>query len=186
MNFLFKNRVILLLGLLMIDSSIAANIAPPASPPAVPPSTTQPSLIDYCPAVDQLIKSKKGMIWSAPHGWQSYDESFIQQVDRFTGAQWVGIRVGKVTCLYKGKEAFTFPIALERDKLIMPPEGATWVKEIDSHGKPKDDQLICQSDQVTDCPFVLSKVEVESGSGSGSGSTDIKYQPYPSSDEILQ
>jgi hypothetical protein len=131
----------------------------------VPPPKT---VVHYCPAISELIK--ENLIWSARNGiWKSFSQSFATEIDHFLGAQWIGINVGKIICLYQGKGSFDFPIALEPEKTIsiLEPKSETWRSE-------RNGYRMCRSTNVKDCPFYTKAVEEE---------TDvyetIKYQGQP-------
>lgn len=107
---------------------------------------------EYCPSPTTLVK--KDLYWSAPGGWVSYGESFDDKITQFTKAEWIGINVGKIVCVYKGNERLAFPIALEqkRPHLSPSPTGPNWSKDL---GGRKE----CVSDQVANCPFQLIKAQ---------------------------
>lgn len=107
-------------------------------------ATTKTTKNLYCPAIDKLMR--KEMFWGAPGGWKSYSQSFIEVIDSFSGAQWVGVNVGKMLCVYKGKGSFEFPVVLQNDTLTPVPEGGKWVKQQSGH-------INCLSADVLDCPF---------------------------------
>lgn len=141
-----------------------------ATPPAVPaaaPATTSPaaptagqattpaassavasSVVTtkklYCPPISKLMK--KDMFWGAPGGWRSYSQSFVSTIDSFAGAQWVGINLGKMLCVYKGKQTFEFPVVLQNDALTPTPEGGKWVVKAGGYNN-------CLSGDTLDCPF---------------------------------
>jgi hypothetical protein len=101
----------------------------------------------YCPQPSQLIKS--GLYWgTVVGGWKSYSESFDQRIASFVGAQWVGINVGKMICIYKGNLAMSFTIPLQNDTLSQVPTGGLWGKDLGGYRN-------CHSTNVQDCPFVV-------------------------------
>lgn len=102
----------------------------------------------YCPAIHTLYKHKK--MWRAPGGWRSHSLSFVNKIIRFMGAQWVGVQLGHVICLYQGDESFTFPIPLQYGLLLPTPKGSMWKKR-------PNDYLICVSSKPIDCPFPRKK-----------------------------
>lgn len=106
----------------------------------------------YCPEIKKLLK--KDMFWGAPGGWRSYSQSFVGAIDSFSGAQWVGINVGKMLCVYKGKETFEFPVVLQNDTLTPAPEGEKWVKQAGGYSN-------CLSGDRLDCPFKFSEENTE-------------------------
>lgn len=129
----------------------------PAQPssPSSHPSTDSPAQTakpQYCPLAKEL--TKQDLIWTVGDTWKSYSESFVNKIGSFVGAQWVGIRVGKIICLYKGENSFDFPIALEqvKSKIITEPSGAYWSALVNNH-------KFCQSANVFDCPYYVQIAE---------------------------
>lgn len=157
----------------------AAPTAPPASPQGAAPSTapgapattapsaTPPSDQDttvttkklYCPEVSKL--KKINLFWGAPGGWRSYSESFVDVIDSFSGAQWIGVNVGKMLCVYRSKSTFDFPIVLQNDTLTPIPEGEKWIVT-------KEGYRNCISGDILECPF---KFEEEK-----TGKIDVKKE----------
>lgn len=106
----------------------------------------------HCPAPSELIKN--GLYWgTATGGWKSYSESFDSSVVTFLGAQWVGINVGKMVCLYKGNLAMSFSIPLQNDTLSQTPTGGLWGNDLGGYRN-------CHSTNVLDCPFVVKTQSV--------------------------
>ena len=124
----------------------AAPVATPSPAPVINDNgTTTVTKKLYCPDVSKL--KKINMFWGAPGGWRSYSESFVNVVDSFTGAQWVGINVGKMLCTYKSKSTFEFPVVLQNDTLTPEPEGDKWVKQ------KEGGYSNCISGDLLECPF---------------------------------
>lgn len=117
-------------------------------PPLNPTTTT--ATTDLCPTPNKLVK--EGLLWHAPGGWVSYGESFDTQVEHFKGAEWIGINVGKIICLYKGDKRLGFPIALEQKyhKLVPEPSGFQWSKN-------KGGYRECTSRDIKECPFLFEE-----------------------------
>jgi hypothetical protein len=106
----------------------------------------------YCPLPTDLIKN--GLFWgTAVGGWKSYSESFDANVSRFIGAQWVGINVGKMVCIYKGNLALSFPITVQNDTLALAPSGGLWGKDLGGYRN-------CHSSNPADCPFIVKAQSV--------------------------
>lgn len=125
----------------------------PEKKPEAKPAVQQPAAQltkdhHFCPKPSALVR--KGQLWEAPGGWRSYTASFVKNIAGFGGAQWIGIRVGKIICLYKGKVADTFPVTLERDNLAHSPEDFRWGKDLGGYKN-------CHSSDVEQCPFLLVK-----------------------------
>ncbi len=161
-----RNTLITLVTLLLATQALAfaqtPKIAPPpgtspntttsANTPAAAPGTAPPqeaasgTVIKniYCPPIKKLMK--KNMYWGAPGGWKSYSQSFVNEIDNFAGAQWVGINLGKMICVYKGKQTFEFPVVLQNDTLTPTPDGEKWSKQNGGY-------INCLSGDILDCPF---------------------------------
>lgn len=141
----------IILSLLFLCGFSASNFAsntttsaPDAeSPPAIPGIAY---VKQYCPAAEALTLSQD-LWWTAPGDWKSDSQSFVAEIDRFIGAQWSGINIGKVICLYTGKGKANFPVALIRESLVPEPTGNLWSPNIQG-------QRNCQTNDVTDCPFL--------------------------------
>lgn len=106
----------------------------------------------YCPSPNQLIKN--GLYWgTAAGGWKSYSEAFDTSITSFVGAQWVGINVGKMVCIYKGNLAMSFPITIQNDTLSQTPSGSLWGNDLGGYRN-------CHSTNILDCPFVVKTQSV--------------------------
>lgn len=99
---------------------------------------------EYCPPIESLRQNKDNT-WSASQGWNSKTPTFVKSVNQFIGAQWVGINVGEVICVYGKSGRNEFPITLQRPYLVESPTGSHWV-EAEGH---KD----CKTTDVYQCPF---------------------------------
>lgn len=108
----------------------------------------------YCPRPTEL--TKEGMKWNAPNPWKAYSESFVDIIDKFTGAQWSGPSgtVGRLVCFYSGIQKDTFPVKITTTVLIQLPTLPVW----DNISKTPDDTIVnCVSvkGEVCDCPFSI-------------------------------
>ena len=88
-----------------------------------------------CPPAAALVLNQRTHMWSAVGGWKSYQQSFVQQVEEFLGAQWSGINVGEVLCIYRGKDEHTFPVTLAFSHLTNQPTGHSWSKDLGGYRK---------------------------------------------------
>ena len=100
-----------------------------------------------CPALNQLVKNPKTAIWTAPGGWKAYEQSPFNKLTHFVGAQWVGIGVGQVSCLYRGDDPFVFPVFLVYNTLTFEPKDVHWSKSAKSNYRN------CKSNKREDCLF---------------------------------
>jgi len=137
-----------------------APVATPAAAPSTPTTeTTKPAEKEkpknniikiLCPEAISLIKEE--LIWKAPGGWRSYSQSFVREIKGFVGAQWVGVEVGKMLCIYTGIEKVTFPVVLQNDQLVPQPKSNSW-------GTLKVGYVNCKSGVLEDCHFTYKKEE---------------------------
>lgn len=104
-------------------------------------------ILQTCPTADQLVKNTN-LVWSAPDGWKSYGQSYVQSIDHFASAQWQGTDIGKVVCVYVPKGRANFPIILEKQSIAPTPHGGMWIP-------PHNGISNCLSNSVYDCPFLL-------------------------------
>jgi len=112
-----------------------------------PTSTAQPA--KFCPQPEGLIKD--GVKWvTADRKWENYTPSSATKILNFLGAQWVGVKVGKIICLYQTNEAVAFPVALEqtRSLLALEPKNLAWSALVVN-------RKFCKSASVADCPYFL-------------------------------
>jgi hypothetical protein len=125
--------ILIIIGILSLDCAWAVT------------TNKKPELL-YCPEVKEL--SKIGLWWQVGDVWKSYSQSFVEHIQSFSGVQWIGVKVGKIICLYEGKEKLTFPVVLEtaHPVLVPAPTGENWITTKEGYKK-------CFSDDVKDCPF---------------------------------
>ena len=81
-----------------------------------------------CPAAKDLKLNTKTKTWTALGGWKTYTPSFGTQIQSFLGAQWNGVQLGQVICIYRAKDAFTFPIKLFFNHQVIAPDHGKWKK----------------------------------------------------------
>lgn len=99
-----------------------------------------------CPKISQLKKNPSKMAWTAPGGWKSSNASFANKLTKFLGAQWQGVNVGNIICLYQSNNAMTFPVLVRFNHLVYAPKGGKW-------GKNLGDYANCKSNHPSDCLF---------------------------------
>lgn len=112
------------------------------------PQNTAPRNLFFCPPISALTKNPDPTKWNwtAPGGWKSYGISFVPQIKEFDGAQWNGVDVGQLTCIYKGQEKTYFPILLVYHALTLEPTSGKWSKNLGGYRN-------CMSFNQNDCPF---------------------------------
>lgn len=105
-----------------------------------------------CP--DPRDLTKVGMFWGAPNGWRSFSQSFIKEIYAFVEAQWHGVNVGKMMCVYVGKSSRNFPVVLQNDILVEMPTTKSW-------GTLDNGIVKCKDNDIENCPFYHTKREVD-------------------------
>jgi len=109
------------------------------------PKNTSPP--QFCPQAEELVLN--GDMWQTENGnWKSFTQSSATKVQGFIGAQWMGIKVGKIICLYHTNEAVAFPLAVEHaiNKPILEPSGYGW-------SALTGNRKFCESASVADCAY---------------------------------
>jgi len=102
---------------------------------------------DICPPVESLVRDEATQQWSGPGGWKTTSPSFLRTVDRFVGAQWVGVSIGEVICIYIKTTRSSFPVMLKRGKLVPAPvSGGLWSDD-------KGGYMECKANDVQYCAF---------------------------------
>lgn len=136
---LFQLRTFLLLTLYLTTRAVFADVTA-AEPQALPP--------DYiaCPKISDLHKNTIKMIWFANGGWKSFSPSFSAQIGEFLGAQWQGVNLGNISCIYRGTDQMAFPIILQYNNLVYAPSGGKWTKNLGGYTN-------CKSTILKDCIF---------------------------------
>lgn len=106
---------------------------------------------ELCPPIESL-QQQKNMTWTAPNGWKSTNPSFYRSLKQFTGAQWLGVNVGDIICLYTAGGKSDFPVSLKKPMIVLSPTGGNWTED---KGGYKD----CKTDDITQCPFYVQSNE---------------------------
>ncbi len=137
----------LLLWLLMQCALAADTTVPDANTPTVLP---QGALT--CPAATALKRDPSNLKWYAGKTYantdfKSYDTSFATKISGFLGAQWQGVKVGNIQCVYKPVTANTFPVVIDFGVLTAEPSASAW-------GNNKNGYRNCLSENPQDCYFV--------------------------------
>ncbi len=103
----------------------------------------------YCPEITTLTRNPKTLKWSAPGGWKSHAQSFATKLTTFTVAQWQGVNIGHVTCVYTGTPKGTFPVLMIGSSIPITPKGGKWKYEAKKHYSN------CVSKSIYDCPLIV-------------------------------
>ncbi len=154
-----SKNIIVFIGLIALSYALIACSQQPAKKEiakkvvVVKPKVLAPKETSYCPKVTQLVKVK--LEWYGPGGWGSHNPSFSNRIVTFEGAQWQGIRNGKVICIYKGNHD-DFPITLQTNRFIQQPSEGSWNE---SNMKGNGAVIVnCVTDNPARCPFSKSAI----------------------------
>jgi len=75
-----------------------------------------------CPDISTLKYNKSNNQWTADVGWKSPTGSFTTNITRFLGAQWKGVQMGHLICLYQGPNVNEFPVGLHKNIIVQNPQ----------------------------------------------------------------
>ena len=116
--------------------------------PALPPTEATPATITvYCPDAASLVKDPKKLTWATPDNqWQSFDISFEKKLTQFIGAQWHGVGLGQIFCLYRGEDKDSFPVLLAFHALALVPRSDSWGTDMGGYRN-------CTTDKQSECGF---------------------------------
>ncbi len=137
------------------NTAVTGNL--PLLPETHPDATTQKRFSsantdlvhDLCPATESLVRNDRTQTWSAPNGWTTTSPSFLRNVDSFLGAQWVGVGIGEIICIYTKGGRSTFPVTLQRGRLVPAPAGeGLWSED-------KGGYMECKTADFKQCPFFV-------------------------------
>lgn len=100
-----------------------------------------------CPKPTEL--KKVGLRWESGKTWKSFQNSFTDTISRFLGAQWKGVGVGNVICVYESDNPSDFPIELVGQKLVQRPDYPKW------ENNPRSSLINCltSTNNTCDCQF---------------------------------
>jgi hypothetical protein len=169
---MIKRIIFGLLTSIIYLNSLAQSIAPNTTSASTFTATAE---AHYCPALNELTLDSKTRIWSASGDWKSYEQSFAKDIGQFLGAQWIGIEVGQIACIYQGKNQYTFPILLIHNTLVKTPSGGAWTKDANSG------HYHCATHQISQCPFhPITKSQAASSSNAENFVDTIPHNPVQS------
>lgn len=121
-----------------------------------PYSAPNMQTLHLCPAPSELVLNKKDSTWSAHSGWEPQSPSFVTKVTTFLGAQWSGVQIGKISCIYSGLPKGTFPIAISYSKLTYDPTTSMPKKYSVGWNSRKKNVLFCYAHDRKTCPILLA------------------------------
>src|SRR3990167_2577602 len=142
--------ILFIFSLLGLPSGVLAGDATPATNQATP----TPKGYLQCPSINDLQRDPNSLIWhSKKKSWRSYAASFTPTLDKFLGAQWQGVKVGTLFCIYEG-DKMTFPVIMQYASLVFEPTGSQWV--INKQGRHN-----CISSHLADCLVKIPKKQTK-------------------------
>lgn len=100
----------------------------------------------FCPKPNELVKKDGKWESTTKIRWLSYESSFASDIAFFMGAQWQGVKVGPMSCIYQSSDSNVFPITLQNNHMFQIPTQANWYAG-------EDNMVNCVSNDVTDCPL---------------------------------
>ncbi len=119
---------------------------------AVPLANTPKPNVMHCPTIAKIYHSQQNHWGTSDASFRSLDTSFSHHLDTFLGAQWQGINVGYILCVYKPVERNLFKVTLLYGPLTLQPTSQKWQKN-------KEGNYNCISTNVNDCPFTPKPAE---------------------------
>ncbi|MDC3181015.1 T4SS-associated protein EirA [Gammaproteobacteria bacterium] len=108
-----------------------------------------------CPEPSELIKD--GLKWRTQKGWKGYQDSLATEISKFLGAQWKGVGLGRIICIYAAADSRDFPIQISSERLVQRPTLPRW------EDNPKSNLINCISinGSTCECPFSYYIAEEE-------------------------
>ena len=117
-----------------------------------------------CPDPSTLKINTKTNQWTTDSGWKSDGGSFTKSISKFLGAQWKGVDLGQILCLYMGPDTSDFPVGIHKNLIVRTPmtilDGVSQNSNYKSPWilKSKDVQITLNCYSTTgstcDCPFI--------------------------------
>ncbi|MEC8882940.1 MAG: T4SS-associated protein EirA [Pseudomonadota bacterium] len=124
-----------------------------------------------CPQPSELKKDPKTNTWTTDSGWISDSSSFSSSIVKFLGAQWKGVQLGQILCLYLGPNPNDFPVGVHKNLIVETPEQL--LKGVSNTAYKSPWTIKTKSTQITmncysttgvtcDCPFRIYQEKKES------------------------
>lgn len=161
-----------------------------AAPASVVAPVVAKTADSFCPDISQIQKNQMTQKWKAQTldgTWKDYQGSFATNIIQFLGAQWTGVGVGQVTCVYKAEQRFmiqgnltiqpALPVMLVFHTLTHQPVQGKWKRSADG-------VYNCYSLDQHDCPFEIrmetqtKNVYQEAESLKSSGDNAVQAESY--------
>lgn len=135
--------------------------------PHTAPSSTGSTLNRLCPPVNIIKKNPVTLAWSTiDNRFASKTTSFADSLTQFIGAQWTGVNVGQLTCIYRTSPAHTFPVILIFNTLATTPTGPHWRPAQAGYMN-----CISPNNDPSDCPFSTQRAPAKQDL------YDVRFQP---------
>ena len=126
-----------------------------------------------CPKVSELKYNAKTSEWSTDDDWKSTTSSFTKKITIFLGAQWKGVQMGHLLCLYKGPNANEFPVSMHKNIIVqspqsllenLSPKGAQYTNPWVIKNKKTLVTMDCysQKNSPCDCPWIQFQEKTQS------------------------
>ncbi|HAV93513.1 MAG TPA: hypothetical protein DCW33_01435 [Proteobacteria bacterium] len=126
-----------------------------------------------CPPVSALKLNPRTNEWKTDNDWKSTAGSFSSSVTHFLGAQWKGVQLGYMLCLYQGPNKNEFPIGMHKNVVVesplmlldhLDPKGANYKNPWIVKEKKVQTTLDCYSktNNPCDCPYIQYQEKKES------------------------
>ncbi len=139
------------IGLLSVISFASAMANEAGSEPQSLANINTKLAQELCPPVESMTQNADNT-WSAPGGWKSNSPSFLKSITSFVGAQWIGVNLGEIICIYSKGGKNRFPVNLQRPQLTVSPTGGGWTAD---KGGYKD----CNAVDPKQCRFFTTRAD---------------------------
>jgi len=111
-----------------------------------------------CPPLHQLQKDPLTQRWSAPGGWRSDKGSLAENLNRFSGVQWRGEKIGRFSCVYQDVSSDGFGVVIYKPNLltyqpIVDIKGAMFERVVNREGVQYNCVAKVNTD-TCDCPLM--------------------------------
>ena len=118
-----------------------------------------------CPKVSELKYNTQKSEWTTDTDWKSTTSSFSKQAVTFLGAQWKGVQMGHLLCLYQGPSKDEFPISMAKNIIVQSPKDL--LASLNPKGTKYTNPWVVKEDKTTitmdcysrnnspcDCPWI--------------------------------
>ena len=74
-----------------------------------------------CPKISDLKYNSNNSTWTTDDDWKSTANSFTTEITTFIGAQWKGVQMGHLLCIYQGPRKNEFPVSMHKNIIVQSP-----------------------------------------------------------------